>query len=310
MNIFVAGKKKYEGCIHKTNRNDIFLKFHPQFHSSYNGEACHVVFQCSRTPIRRGHTAVNLAINQLGKDTLFPTRVVEREAQVELEEENPEEKPQVNYFTQTNHNRSESISSACSISSSETGTNSGSDASGESVVKSPPKISVIERLFIAKKKSRQAQQNALSSKTNLNCQSKPTIVELKNNLTVTNNRANSNLNSQKRDDKKMMDKDKALEATVKKRKLVWFNGKLNYYQKEAVKNILRGVARPLPYVIFGPPGTGKTVTLSEAILQVYKTMPESRLIVATPSNSSANLIAERLLDSKVLQPGDLVSILN
>ena len=42
----------------------------------------------------------------------------------------------------------------------------------------------------------------------------------------------------------------------------------NYEQYTAVCNIVAGVSKPAPYLVFGPPGTGKTVTMVEAIKQV------------------------------------------
>ncbi|GAA6223939.1 RNA helicase Mov10l1 isoform X1 [Lates japonicus] len=88
----------------------------------------------------------------------------------------------------------------------------------------------------------------------------------------------------------------------------FFNPNLNPPQREAVKRILAGECRPIPYVLFGPPGTGKTVTLIEAILQVYHFLPSSRVLVCTPSNSAADLICIRLHDSGFLHTASLARV--
>ena len=50
----------------------------------------------------------------------------------------------------------------------------------------------------------------------------------------------------------------------------WFNKDIlnNPEQQRAVTNIIGKTSYPAPYILFGPPGTGKTVTLVEAITQV------------------------------------------
>nr|KAF6496487.1 Mov10 like RISC complex RNA helicase 1 [Rousettus aegyptiacus] len=88
----------------------------------------------------------------------------------------------------------------------------------------------------------------------------------------------------------------------------FFNLVLNENQKLAVRRILSGDCRPLPYILFGPPGTGKTVTIIEAVLQVYHALPDSRILVCAPSNSAADLVCLRLHESQVLRPAAMVRV--
>ena len=90
--------------------------------------------------------------------------------------------------------------------------------------------------------------------------------------------------------------------------LEWVNKTLNPEQKSAVARIIAGEARPLPYIIYGPPGTGKTVTVVEAILQLFLLRFDSRILVTTPSNSSADLIVERLHNSGKIIFGEMARL--
>lgn len=49
-----------------------------------------------------------------------------------------------------------------------------------------------------------------------------------------------------------------------------FNDQLenNPQQHAAVQRIVAGSSKPAPHLVFGPPGTGKTITLVEAMNQV------------------------------------------
>ncbi len=78
--------------------------------------------------------------------------------------------------------------------------------------------------------------------------------------------------------------------------LEWRNRKLNGEQRSAVHRILDGGFHPAPYVIFGPPGTGKTATLIEAALQVYKRFPSAKLLLCAQTNAVVDKLTEKMLE--------------
>ncbi|XP_064538083.1 putative helicase mov-10-B.1 [Drosophila montana] len=69
----------------------------------------------------------------------------------------------------------------------------------------------------------------------------------------------------------------------------------NPEQLKAVQQIVAGPNPQAPYVLFGPPGTGKTTTIVEAILQLYL-QKKSRILVTIASNSACDTIAFKLIE--------------
>ena len=81
-------------------------------------------------------------------------------------------------------------------------------------------------------------------------------------------------------------------------------GGLNDEQAAAVQQIVDFRAAPLPYVIFGPPGTGKTTTIIAAAKALLDTYPGERILMVAPSNSAADLLVERMAQPpNALLPG-------
>ncbi|KAG8930545.1 hypothetical protein FRC02_004060 [Tulasnella sp. 418] len=66
-------------------------------------------------------------------------------------------------------------------------------------------------------------------------------------------------------------------------------------QMMAVTAIVRQPAGSVPFVVFGPPGTGKTITIVEAIKQLVLRDRSARILACAPSNSAADVICERLI---------------
>lgn len=229
---FNSKSKEFEGIVHKVSAKHVYLKFCTIFHESYKGEDYSVRVVSSRAHIRKIHHAVALALRNLGRELLFPSKIetkipqfkiANEETDVKYNDRNEEAKPKMVIEEKKN------LESACSK-------------------------------LVLSKQGKNIKKSAVENSI----------------------------------------------PTPRTVKIQWYDKTLNCYQKQAIRNILLAEAKPLPHFIFGPPGTGKTVTIVETILQIITLQPEARILVGTPSNSAANVIALRLIDSNILKPGDLI----
>lgn len=75
--------------------------------------------------------------------------------------------------------------------------------------------------------------------------------------------------------------------------------RLNAEQRLAVAAVVLGAGRPSPYAVWGPPGTGKTVTLVACALELRRRYPGCRLLCCAPQNYSADLLCSALAGAGV-----------
>ncbi|XP_047426420.1 putative helicase mov-10-B.1 [Mugil cephalus] len=77
------------------------------------------------------------------------------------------------------------------------------------------------------------------------------------------------------------------------------NTEVNPEQCKAIQHIVACSAKPAPYIVFGPPGTGKTITLVESIKQIVKSQSLYKILACAPSNSATNHLCEKILEGNI-----------
>ncbi|KAK4883503.1 hypothetical protein RN001_006822 [Aquatica leii] len=75
----------------------------------------------------------------------------------------------------------------------------------------------------------------------------------------------------------------------------------NTEQRIAVENIVQTKSCVAPYIVFGPPGTGKTITIVEAILQIIRRRDNAVILVCAPANAACDMLAIKLIEHGLKQ---------
>nr|XP_034373022.1 RNA helicase Mov10l1 [Arvicanthis niloticus] len=295
---------EYIGYVMEIHEEDVTLKLNPGFEQMYNFEPMDVEFTYNRTTSRRCHYALEQVIH-LGVKVLFPEEIILQSPQVTgnwslAQDTKNDEQNDGQFITNISRNDGQSVTKVTRNDGQFITNVSRND--GQSITnmtrndgQSVTKVTRNDGQSITNV-TRNDGQSITKNKKTVKDQTKHTTKERHMGTTDQPEKVSSTAET--------MDEIQIPKARDKE----FFNPVLNENQKLAVRRILSGDCRPLPYILFGPPGTGKTVTIIEAVLQVHYALPDSRILVCAPSNSAADLVCLRLHESKVLKPAAMVRV--
>ena len=213
----------YEGCIHEVRSKSVLLMFDEKFHQFYTGEVYDIEFRFSRSQFKKMHQAIEEVVKNFGKEVLFPVQIKALPPQVNFSLENP-----------------------------------------KLVYKKYP----VERKAFQNRAKSSFRQNG--SPGNYLTSEEWILPVLDTNMNESCKLKLPKLQWALRDEfksKKMIKLpyvSKDLLSNVKSGQILlkWVNTSLNHEQKNAVMRILSGEARPLPYIVYGPPGISSVSLIS------------------------------------------------
>jgi helicase MOV-10 len=71
---------------------------------------------------------------------------------------------------------------------------------------------------------------------------------------------------------------------------------LNEHQAQVLYSICTSTHGSYPYILHGPPGTGKTRLIAKTVICLIRMSPKSRILLTAPSNRAADMIALKVME--------------